>query len=107
MGGLQAAVHHTTASGRGAGARPNASTRARRCGCSEHGDGATSVRTVAAGQPADLCVLSAAPEDYRLRDLDAKLVAATVIDSEVISPSGAGMMEAGSASAQSSRGPAR
>jgi imidazolonepropionase-like amidohydrolase len=38
---------------------------------------------VAPGAPGDLCVLAGPPEDV-LRDLDAKWVAATIIDGQVV-----------------------
>lgn len=85
---LRAAVHRTTASGAVLGPDERIDARTALRLFLGTATAPTSVRTVAAGQPADLCVLSAAPEDV-LRDLDAKLVAATVIDGEVISPSGA------------------
>ena len=40
------------------------------------------LRTVAPGEPADLCVLSVPPETA-LAELDAEMVAATVIDGEI------------------------
>lgn len=84
---LRAAVHRTTASGAVLG--PDECIDARTALELFLGTATepTSARAVAPGQPADLCVLGAAPADV-LRDLDAKLVAATVIDGELISPSG-------------------
>ncbi|GAS99697.1 amidohydrolase [Mycolicibacterium canariasense] len=84
---VRAAVYRTTASGAvlGPGERIDARTALQLfLGTAT---APTAARVVAPGQPGDLCVLSAPPEDV-LRDLDAKLVAATVIDGEVISPSG-------------------
>jgi hypothetical protein len=43
----------------------------------------TGVRAVAPGQPGDLCVLAAAPAEV-LSDLDAQMVAATVVAGEVV-----------------------
>jgi len=40
-------------------------------------------RTVAAGQPADLCVLSV-PLQIALAELDAEMVAATIIDGQIV-----------------------
>jgi len=40
-------------------------------------------RTVAPGQPANLCVIAASPEEL-LRELDADLVAVTIIEGSVV-----------------------
>jgi predicted amidohydrolase YtcJ len=84
---LRAAVHRTTASGAvlGPDERVDARTALRLLlGTATE---PASARAIAPGQPGDLCVLSAPPADV-LRDLDAKLVAATVIDGQLVSPSG-------------------
>ena len=43
----------------------------------------TMPRSVSAGQPADLCVLAGTPVDV-LNELDAELVAATVVEGRVV-----------------------
>ena len=43
----------------------------------------TDVRTVVPGQPGDLCVLAAPPAEV-LSELDAQMVAATVVAGEVV-----------------------
>lgn len=80
---LRAAVHRRTPSGAVLGEREQVSARAALDLFLGGAIEPTRARTVAAGQPGDLCVLTAAPEDV-LRDLDAKLVAATVIDGQVV-----------------------
>jgi predicted amidohydrolase YtcJ len=80
---LRAAVHRRTASGAVLGEREQVSSRVALDLFLGGAIEPTRARTVAAGQPGDLCVLTAAPEDV-LRDLDAKLVAATVIDGQVV-----------------------
>lgn len=80
---LRAAVHRRTPSGAVLGEREQVSARTALDLFLGGPIEPTRARTVAAGQPGDLCVLTAAPEDV-LRDLDAKLVAATVIDGQVV-----------------------
>ncbi|MHA3024495.1 amidohydrolase family protein [Mycobacterium sp. BMJ-28] len=80
---LRAAVHRSTASGAVLGARERVSARTALALFLGGADEPTRPRTVAPGQPGDLCVLTAPPEDV-LRDLDAKLVAATIIDGQVV-----------------------
>jgi predicted amidohydrolase YtcJ len=80
---LRAAVHRRTASGAVLGEREQVSPRVALDLFLGGAIEPTRARTVAAGQPGDLCVLTAAPEDV-LRDLDAKLVAATVIDGQLV-----------------------
>jgi len=50
-------------------------------------DQPTRPRTVAPGEPADLCVLTV-PPDTVLAELDAEMVAATVISGEIAYPIG-------------------
>jgi predicted amidohydrolase YtcJ len=80
---LRAAVHRLTPSGAVLGARERID--ARTALTLFLGDAAepTRARTVAPGAPGDLCVLAGPPEDV-LRDLDAKWVAATIIDGQVV-----------------------
>ena len=80
---LRAAVHRRTPSGAVLGEREQVSARVALDLFLGGAIEPTRARTVAPGQPGDLCVLTAAPEDV-LRDLDAKLVAATVIDGQVV-----------------------
>ncbi len=79
---LRAAVHRRTPSGAVLGERERVSARVALNLFLGGAVEPTRARTVTAGQPGDLCVLTASPEDV-LRDLDAKLLAATVIDGQV------------------------
>jgi predicted amidohydrolase YtcJ len=80
---MRAAVHRTTASGVVLG--PSERIDARTALDMFLGDPGqpSTPRTVAAGQPGDLCVIAASPEEL-LRELDADLVAATVIEGSVV-----------------------
>jgi predicted amidohydrolase YtcJ len=46
-------------------------------------DQPTRSRTIAPGQPSDLCVLAAAPDEV-LGELDATMVSATIVDGNVV-----------------------
>jgi predicted amidohydrolase YtcJ len=80
---MRAAVHRTTASGAvlGPAERIDARTALQMFLGVPHRP--TRPRTVAPGQPANLCVI-AAPPDELLRELDADLVAATIVEGSVI-----------------------
>lgn len=80
---MRAAVHRTTASGTVIGAQERIAARTALTlflGAPEH---PTLPRSVSPGEPADLCVLAGAP-DHVLRELDASLVAATVVEGRVV-----------------------
>jgi predicted amidohydrolase YtcJ len=79
---MRAAVHRTTPSGAVLGAEERISARTALTmffGCP---DQPTRARTLEPGEPGDLCVLSVPPETA-LADLDAGMVAATVIGGEI------------------------
>jgi predicted amidohydrolase YtcJ len=79
---MRAAVHRTTPSGAVLGANERVSARTALTmffGCPEQ---PTRARTLRPGEPGDLCVLSVSPETA-LVDLDAGMVAATVIGGEI------------------------
>lgn len=79
---MRAAVQRVTASGEvlgGAERVPARTALSMFFGLPDH---PLTERSVSPGQPADLCVLAASPEDV-LRDLDADMVAATVFDGVV------------------------
>jgi predicted amidohydrolase YtcJ len=80
---MRAAVYRTTASGAVLGADECVSARealAMFCGTS---GAPTEPRTIATGQPGDLCLLAAAP-DVVLGELDSQMVAATIVAGEVV-----------------------
>jgi predicted amidohydrolase YtcJ len=80
---MRAAVHRTTAAGAVLG--PDESVSAREALTMFFGTSAqpTHTRAIAKGQPGDLCVLSAPPNEV-LEDLDSQMVAATVVAGEVV-----------------------
>jgi predicted amidohydrolase YtcJ len=75
---MRAAVHRTTLSGAVLGPDERVSARTALAMFLGHADRPDRERTVAPGQPGDLCVLSEAPQTV-LAELDAGMVAATVI----------------------------
>ena len=80
---MRAAVRRTTASGSVLGEAERISAHIALTsffGAAEH---PASPRSIRPGEPADLCVLTGTPEDV-LRDLDAGLVAATVVEGRVV-----------------------
>jgi predicted amidohydrolase YtcJ len=80
---MRAAVHRTTASGAVLGPAERIDARAAlEMFLGEPGRPSVT-RTVAPGQPANLCVI-AAPPDELLRELDADLVAATIVEGNVV-----------------------
>jgi predicted amidohydrolase YtcJ len=80
---MRAAVHRTTASGTVLGSAERIDARtALDMFLGEPGQPSKS-RTVAPGQPANLCVIAASPEEL-LRELDADLVAATIVEGSVV-----------------------
>jgi predicted amidohydrolase YtcJ len=80
---MRAAVHRTTHSGAVLGADERISPREALTMFLGTAAEPTTVRTVEAGQPGDLCVL-AAPPDEVLRQLDSSLVAATIIGGQQV-----------------------
>jgi predicted amidohydrolase YtcJ len=80
---MRAAVHRTTPDGAVLGAAERVSARTALEQFLGTATEPAAVRTVAPGQPGDLCVLSAPPERV-LQELDAQLVAATVIGGEIV-----------------------
>ncbi len=84
---MRAAVHRTTPSGRILGRRECVSARTALMMFLGRPDQPTRPRSVAVGEPADLCVLNV-PPDTALAELDAEMVAATVISGEIAYPTG-------------------
>jgi predicted amidohydrolase YtcJ len=80
---MRAAVRRTTAGGAVLGADECVSAREALTMFFGTSDQPTGVRAVAPGQPGDLCLLAAPPDDV-LTELDAKAVAATVVAGEVV-----------------------
>jgi len=80
---MRAAVHRTTAAGAVLGGDECISAREALTMFFGTSVEPTDVRSVAPGQPGDLCVLAAAPAEV-LSDLDAQMVAATVVAGEVV-----------------------
>jgi predicted amidohydrolase YtcJ len=80
---MRAAVHRTTAAGAVLG--PNECVSAREALTMFFGKSVepTTPRAIAKGQPGDLCVLARGPQEV-LNELDAQMVAATVIAGELI-----------------------
>jgi predicted amidohydrolase YtcJ len=80
---MRAAVHRTTATGAVLG--PDECVSAREALAMFFGTSAnpTKARTVASGQPGDLCVVAATPQTV-LEELDPTMVAATVVAGEVV-----------------------
>jgi predicted amidohydrolase YtcJ len=79
---MRAAVHRTTPSGAVLGGSECVSARTALMMFLGPPEQPTRPRAVAPGEPADLCVLSV-PPDIALTDLDAGMVAATVISGEI------------------------
>jgi predicted amidohydrolase YtcJ len=79
---MRAAVHRTTPGGRILSGRECVSAQAALTMFLGRPDHPTRTRTVAPGEPADLCVLTV-PPDTALAELDAEMVAATVISGEI------------------------
>jgi predicted amidohydrolase YtcJ len=80
---MRAATRRTTTSGNVLGPQERidpATALTMFLGTAEH---PTLARSVSHGEPADLCILSGTPDDVR-RELDAGLVAATVVDGDVV-----------------------
>jgi len=82
---MRAAVHRTTPSGNILNRRECISARTALTMFLGRPDQPTRPRTVAPGEPADLCVLTV-PPDAALAQLDAEMVAATVIGGEIAYP---------------------
>jgi predicted amidohydrolase YtcJ len=80
---MRAAVHRTTPSGVVLGGSECVPARAALTMFLGHSDRPAQARTVAAGQPGDLCVLSVPPA-VALAELDAAMVAATIIGGDVV-----------------------
>ena len=81
---MRAAVRRTTASGAVLGADECVSAREALTMFLGTSSKPTDVRTIAPGQPGDLCVLAAPPAEV-LSQLDSGMVAATVVAGEVVS----------------------
>jgi predicted amidohydrolase YtcJ len=81
---MRAAVHRRTSSGVVLGEDERVSAREALTMFNGRADNPTAPRTVDVGQPGDLCVLSA-PPDEALAELTADLVSATIVDGEVTS----------------------
>ncbi|MGA8329102.1 MAG: amidohydrolase family protein [Mycobacterium sp.] len=79
---MRAAVHRTTPSGRILNSDECVAARTALTMFTGRPDQPARARTVAPGEPADLCVLSAPPETA-LAELDAEMVAATIIGGEI------------------------
>ncbi|KAA0086412.1 amidohydrolase [Mycolicibacterium sp. P9-64] len=80
---MRAAVHRTTASGAVLGPDERIDARTALDMFLGHPGEPGTPRTVAPGQPGNLCVIAASPEGL-LQELDADLVAATVIEGSVV-----------------------
>jgi predicted amidohydrolase YtcJ len=80
---MRAAVHRTTLSGTVLGADECVSARTALTMFLGHPDQPGRARSVATGQPGDLCVLSVPPA-VALAELDAAMVAATIIGGDVV-----------------------
>ena len=80
---MRAAVRRVTAGGAVLGAAERVSSRQALSMFLGTARRPAEARTVARGQPGDLCVLAASPAEV-LAELDAGMVAATVIDGEVV-----------------------
>jgi predicted amidohydrolase YtcJ len=79
---IRAAVHRTTPSGAVLGTDERISARTALTMFFGHPDQPTRARTLQQGEPGDLCVLSVPPETA-LAELDAGMVAATVVNGEI------------------------
>ena len=80
---MRAAVHRATASGAVLGADECVSAREALTMFFGRPDRPDQPRTLEPGQPGDLCLLTAPPEEV-LRQLDSGMVAATIIGGEVV-----------------------
>jgi predicted amidohydrolase YtcJ len=80
---MRAAVHRTTAAGAVLGADECVSAREALTMFFGTSSRPTDMRTIKPGQPGDVCVLAAPPAEV-LRELDPRMVAATVIAGEVV-----------------------
>jgi predicted amidohydrolase YtcJ len=80
---MRAAVRRTTATGAVLGADECVSAREALTMFLGTSTQPTDARTVAPGQPGDLCVLAAPPAEV-LSQLDSQMVAATVVAGEVV-----------------------
>jgi predicted amidohydrolase YtcJ len=80
---MRAAVHRTTASGAVLGPAERVDARAALEMFLGDPGQPSRPRTVASGQPGNLCVIAASPDEL-LRELDAELVAATIIEGSVV-----------------------
>jgi predicted amidohydrolase YtcJ len=81
---MRAAVRRTTAAGAVLGPDERIDARTALLMFLGEADRPTATRTVAPGVPANLCVTAAAPDEL-LRELDADMVAATIIEGSVVS----------------------
>ena len=79
---MRAAVHRVTPSGAVLGAQERLSARTALTMFFGAPDRPTQARTLQPGEPGDLCVLSVPPETA-LAELDAGMIAATVIGGEI------------------------
>jgi len=84
---MRAAVHRTTPSGAVLGIDECVSARTALTMFLGRPDQPTQLRTLEPGQPADLCVLSVPPE-VALAELDAGMVAATVVSGQMVYTAG-------------------
>ncbi|HEY6574202.1 MAG TPA: amidohydrolase family protein, partial [Mycobacterium sp.] len=80
---MRAAVHRTTAAGAVLGSAERIDARTALQMFLGEADRPTKTRTVAPGAPANLCVTAAAPDEL-LRELDADMVAATIIEGSLV-----------------------
>ena len=80
---MRAAVHRTTAAGAVLGPAERIDARTALQMFLGEADRPTKTRTVAPGAPANLCVTAAAPDEL-LRELDADMVAATIIEGSLV-----------------------
>jgi predicted amidohydrolase YtcJ len=80
---MRAAVHRTTASGVVLGPAECIDAGTALQMFLGEADQPTSMRTIAPGQPGNLCVTTAAPEDL-LHQLDSDMVAATIVEGSVV-----------------------
>jgi predicted amidohydrolase YtcJ len=80
---IRAATHRTTASGAVLGPSERIGARTALEMFLGAPDQPTRPRTIAAGQPSDLCVLAAAPDEV-LGELDAGMVSATIVEGSVV-----------------------
>jgi predicted amidohydrolase YtcJ len=80
---MRAAVHRTTAAGAVLGADECVSAREALAMFFGTSGQPTDMRTIAPGQPGDVCVLAAPPAEV-LGQLDSEMVVATVVAGEVV-----------------------